>query len=82
MLHAEEQGYLTATGGDGLFIFATWAPDGSLTTETIHQFGSATLDEGSPHYADQAPLFVAEEMKDPFFTPEELAANLERAYEP
>lgn len=78
----EEDGYLSASGGDGLFIFVSWDKDGKQTIESIHQFGSATLDETSPHYADQLPLFVNEKMKDTFFDSASLDNNIEREYEP
>lgn len=63
-------------GGDSYILYADWAPDGSQTIKTIHQFGSATLDETSPHYADQAPLFANEEWKEP---PMSLDALLKQA---
>lgn len=39
-------------------MIADWAPDGTLRLDSIHQYGSEALDETSPHYDDQAPLFV------------------------
>jgi len=56
----EKAGYQKATAGDSYIMFVEWAPDGTLSANTIHNFGSATLDANSPHYNDQAPLFVAE----------------------
>ncbi|MEX2113067.1 MAG: penicillin acylase family protein [Pirellulales bacterium] len=38
--------------------------------------------EGSPHFADQAPLFSAGKMKRAAFTDEEIAAQLLRSYHP
>lgn len=78
----EEDGYLTARGGDGLFIFVSWDEKGNQSIESIHQFGSATLDKSSIHYADQLPLFVAEKMKQTYFDPASLRNNTERIYEP
>jgi penicillin amidase/acyl-homoserine-lactone acylase len=78
----EEEGFLTASGGDGLFLFVSWDKDGQQKVESIHQFGSATLDSASDHYADQLPLFVAEEMKNPLFDSSELEKNIERVYVP
>ena len=78
----EEDGHLTAVAGDGLFIFASWAADGTQTIESIHQYGSSTLDESASHYGDQMPLFVRQEMKPTFFTAEELALHTKRVYAP
>jgi penicillin amidase/acyl-homoserine-lactone acylase len=78
----EEKGYLTASGGDGLFIFVSWDKEGNQKIESIHQFGSATLDTTSAHYADQLPLFVAERMKQTYFDADSLSNNTGRVYEP
>ena len=50
-------GVMNAFAGDTHIIVADWAPDGSGTVDSIHNFGSATLDETSPHYNDQVKLF-------------------------
>ena len=56
-------GRLTAAAGDTSIMLVEWLADGSLDASAIIQYGAATLDEGSPHYADQAPLFVAEQWR-------------------
>lgn len=56
----EEAGHQQATAGDSYIMFVEWAPDGKLTSRTIHNFGSATLDVTSSHYDDQAPIFASE----------------------
>ena len=58
---AQPDGTLKAVAGDTYILFVEWDPQGTLRSDSIHQFGSATLDARSPHYADQLPLFV--EMK-------------------
>lgn len=78
----EEDGYLTALGGDGLFIFVSWDKDGKQSIESIHQFGSATLDKESPHFDDQMDNFVKHKMKPVFFESDDLNANLESRYVP
>ncbi len=78
----EENGYLTAVGGDGLFIFVGWDKDGLQEIESIHQYGSATLKPYSSHYADQLPLFVKEQMKPAFFDEVSLNQNVEKTYTP
>jgi len=55
-----QAGYQRATAGDSYIMFVEWAPDGTVSSHSVHNFGSATLDSSSPHYGDQAPLFAAE----------------------
>ena len=78
----QDDGTLTAVGGDTLIMFVTWDKDGKLSSESIHQFGSATLDEASPHYADQSPLFVKMQMKPVWFTEDQLAGHIAADYRP
>ena len=54
-----EDGTFHGIAGDSYVALVTWDADGNLSSESIHQFGSATARPDSPHYADQAPLFVA-----------------------
>ena len=68
--------------GDTYIVIADWAPDGSYTLDTIHQYGSATNDAFSPHYADQAPLFAAEQFKRPPMKLDALLKEAERDYRP
>ena len=42
-----------------------WSPTGAQRIRTIHQFGAATLDPSSPHYADQTLLFAEKGWKTP-----------------
>jgi acyl-homoserine-lactone acylase len=37
-----------------------WALNCALSSQAIHDFGSATLDQRSNHYDDQAPIFASE----------------------
>ena len=59
------EGALEAVGGDTYILYADWSGPRDVEIKTIHQFGAATLDETSPHYADQAEIFAAEEWKTP-----------------
>jgi penicillin amidase/acyl-homoserine-lactone acylase len=77
-----EDGRFHGIAGDSYILLVTWQPDGSVSSQSIHQYGSATLDETSPHYADQAPIFVARELTPLWFTEAEILANLEEEYEP
>jgi penicillin amidase/acyl-homoserine-lactone acylase len=78
----QPDGTLTAAGGDTFIMFVTWDKAGRLLSESIHQFGSATLDQDSRHYADQSPLFVAMKTKPVLFTQEQLQGNIEAEYQP
>jgi penicillin amidase/acyl-homoserine-lactone acylase len=79
---AQPDGTLTGAAGDTLIVFVTWDKSGALSSESINQFGSATLDSHSPHYADQTPLFVAMKTKPVLFTETQLAGNVEADYHP
>jgi len=59
-----------------------WDAAGALDARVIHQFGSATLDESSDHYDDQAPLFVRQEWRPVWMDRADVEANLERRYRP
>jgi len=76
----QADGTLTAADGDTLIVFVTWDKAGKLSSESIHQFGSATTDEQSPHYADQSPLFVAMKTKPVLFWQEQLVGHMEADY--
>ncbi len=78
----QEDGRLKSQGGDTMIYIVDWAPDGTLKSESIHQFGSATLDETSPHYADQAPLFAEQQFKQVPLDRADLDAQATRVYRP
>ncbi|WP_454717365.1 acylase [Caulobacter segnis] len=78
----EKDGATTADGGDTFIMFVTWDKAGQLHSESIHQFGSATLDAKSPHYADQTPLFVAMKTKPVWFTEDQLRGHVKVDYRP
>jgi len=56
----EEAGHLEARAGDSYIMFVEWSPSGAVSSRSVHNFGSATLDKNSPHYSDQVPMFAAE----------------------
>jgi acyl-homoserine-lactone acylase len=53
----DPDGRLRADFGDGLMMVMDWAPDGTLSTQVIHQWGASERAD-SPHYNDQSPLFA------------------------
>jgi acyl-homoserine-lactone acylase len=79
---AQTDGTLSASAGDTFIMFVTWDKTGVLSSDSINQFGSATLDSRSPHYADQTPLFVAMKTKPVLFTQSQLDGNVEADYPP
>jgi acyl-homoserine-lactone acylase len=60
----------------------TWDRMGKVRSESIQPFGSATTRPDSPHYADQAPLFVEKRLKPVLFDPKQLFATQVRRYRP
>ena len=77
-----EDGRLKGVAGDCYVLTVRWSEDGSFESESLHQYGSATLDEASPHYDDQAPLFAERRLKPVFFEESEIRANLKEEYRP
>lgn len=75
-------GQMNAFAGDTHIMYADWDEDGQLTLQSIHQYGAATLDEGSPHFDDQAPLFARGEYKRLPMTLEEVLPSATRDYRP
>ncbi len=71
-----------AIAGDTHVVFVEWMPDGARRLRTIHQFGAATLDAASPHYADQAPLFASEAFKEPAMNLDALLKEATGDYRP
>ena len=63
-------------------MFVTWDRDHNLSSQSIHQFGSATLDNTSPHFADQTAMFARMQTKPVLFTEAQLAGHIEEDYVP
>jgi penicillin amidase/acyl-homoserine-lactone acylase len=78
----EKDGYLTNVAGDGLYYQVSWDALGDLKVRGVHQYGAATLDETSPHYADQAEDYANEILHDPLFDDARRQAKIERRYRP
>jgi penicillin amidase/acyl-homoserine-lactone acylase len=78
----DENGTLSAVAGDTFVMMVEWDKDGKVSSESIHQFGSATLDETSKHYADQVKLFAEEKFKPVWFYENDLEGHIERTYRP
>ena len=77
-----EDGELHMSAGDTWIALVEWDPEGRQTAQVISPFGSASLDEASPHYADQAPLFAGEAWRTALLTKPEVEADATRRYRP
>ena len=77
-----KEGFMNAFAGDTHIMYADWSPQGELTLQSIHQYGAATMDENSPHYDDQAPLFARGEYKRMPMTLEQVLPTATRDYRP
>lgn len=77
-----QDGILTATAGDTWIALVEWDGDGLQRANIVHQYGAATLDETSPHYADQAELFAREDWRTALLTREAIEADATHIYRP
>ena len=75
-------GRLVVNHGDSFLMFMAWDLQGRVSSRSIQPYGAATTRPMSPHYADQAPLFVRHETKPVWFYPADLKRHVERVYRP
>lgn len=75
-------GVMNAFAGDTHIIVADWAPDGTALVDSIHNYGSATLDETSPHYNDQVQMFSDGKYKRVAMTLEDVLKEATADYRP
>lgn len=80
--NVDSDGRLAVKHGDSFIMFMGWDAAGRVASSSIQPFGAATTRPTSPHYADQAPLFVRHQTKPVWFSPAELRGHVERAYRP
>ena len=78
----KNSGELEAFAGDSYILFINWDKDGVVTSRSIHQYGSATMKEDSPHYSDQTKLFANRQLKDVWFNKQDILKNIEKIYRP
>jgi acyl-homoserine-lactone acylase len=77
-----KDGRLVVNHGDSFIMFMAWDRQGRVSSQSIQPYGAATTRPESPHYADQAPLFVAHKLKPVLFWRDDLKNNVERVYQP
>ena len=75
-------GRLVVKHGDSFVMFMTWDRQGRVSSRSIQPYGAATTRPDSPHYADQAALFVRHETKPVWFYPADLRRHVTRVYRP
>ena len=76
--NVDPDGRLSIKHGDSFVMLIEWGKDGTVHSESIQPYGAATTRRDSPHYADQAPLFVARKFKPVWFTRADVAAHAVR----
>ncbi|PCI59053.1 MAG: hypothetical protein COB37_12135 [Kordiimonadales bacterium] len=77
-----EDGIAPITHGDTWIALVEWDATGKQSADLIHQYGSATLDATSQHYADQAPLFATKKWRKALLDIEDIKAQAKRTYRP
>ncbi len=77
-----DDGRFVGINGDCFFQMVEWDKDGTMRSESVHQYGAASVDAHSPHYADQAPLFAGETMRPTLYYEADVRAHLAREYRP
>lgn len=75
-------GELHMSAGDTWIALVEWDAGGNQTASVVSPFGSATLDENSPHYADQATLFAEGKWRRALLSRAEVQADTTRTYRP
>jgi acyl-homoserine-lactone acylase len=78
----EKDGRFAVRHGDSFIQFVEWTADGAVSSRSIQPFGAATTRPDSPHYADQAKLFVEHKTKPVYFTRQQLMPHAKRRYRP
>jgi acyl-homoserine-lactone acylase len=71
----QEDGRLSVKHGDSFIMFVEWAAGKPVSSRSIQPFGAATTRPESPHYTDQAALFVQHRLKPVHFWREDVLAN-------
>ena len=76
----DDDGRLSVRHGDSFIQWVEWMPGERVTSRSIQPFGAATTRPDSPHYADQATLFIQHRLKPVHFWREDVLANAVRRY--
>jgi acyl-homoserine-lactone acylase len=74
----DPDGRLSIKHGDSFIMLIEWGKVGKVRSQSVQPYGAATTRPASPHYADQAPLFVAKRFKPVWFTRADVASHAVR----
>ncbi len=77
----EKDGRLVGLAGDCYVLIVAFDKQGVASSQAIHQYGNVNV-PSSPHYADQAPLFVKRIMRNSRFSDADVAAHTSQSYHP
>lgn len=78
----DDDGRFSVRHGDSFIMFVRWDRDGTVHSESIQPFGSATTRPASPHHTDQARLFVQHRLKPVLFDRAAFLATRPHFYRP
>ena len=71
----DEDGRLSVRHGDSFIQWVEWLPGERVSSRSIQPFGAATTRPASPHYTDQAMLFVQHRLKPVHFWHDDVVAH-------
>jgi acyl-homoserine-lactone acylase len=71
---------VVGSAGDSYILIAEFSSRG-VASRAVHQYGNVNR-ENSPHYDDQAPLFVRRQLRPSLLTDAAIGQHLEAAYHP
>ena len=70
-------GELKAVAGDCYVLMVKWNKNGTISSESIHQYGSSTKNSNSKHFDNQTTLFSNEKFKKTSIILDEILENIE-----
>ncbi len=77
----QTDGTIKVTGGDGYVMFVRFPKTGLPVIETMNMYG-ASAKPGSPHFADQVPLYLKQQTKTMTLNKDEVLKDAKRIYHP
>ena len=77
-----EDGLFKNRAGDSYVMFIEWDTQGNVRSQSIHNYGSATLDATSRHYDDQMLMFTEHKLKPMRLNLSDLEPFASRRYRP
>lgn len=76
----DDDGRLRLVHGDSFIQWVEWEPGQRVRSQSIQPFGSAVTRPNSPHFTDQAQLFVDHKLKPVHFWREDVLKNAKSRY--